>query len=115
MTEPDTHGTGSGTQVAHYRNLRQQLEELAASVQELSVGAEAWVGRWLGPKPYATLAAAAGLGYVLGGGLPNFVVRQAFKLTARLTAALLIARFLLDNVNTGRTAPERHGRDDRPQ
>jgi len=38
-------------------------------------------------RPYATLAVAAGVGYILGGGLPNWASRLAFNVGSRMALA----------------------------
>ena len=48
------------------------------------------IERQLGRRPYATLAAAAGVGYVLGGGLATPLTRIAIGAMMRLAVALAV-------------------------
>ena len=69
--------------------------------------------------PYRTIAAAFGLGYVLGGGVPKFVVRLAGIALVRAagTAALTsgAAQDLIDRAMQGRGHREGNGHSRRYQ
>jgi hypothetical protein len=63
---------------ARARAISAEAKALSGTVEETLHDVETYVRERMRTHPYATLAAAAGVGYVLGGGLPS-----------RLTAVLL--------------------------
>lgn len=69
----DVHTIGD-----HGRRLRRDAVALAAEVRSATADLERYLTEEVRRRPYGTLGAAAGIGYVLGGGL-----------SARLTAVLL--------------------------
>lgn len=50
-------------------DLRRAAEEVASSVEQLYRTGDAFLGKHAQERPYAVLGAAAGIGFVLGGGL----------------------------------------------
>jgi len=62
----------------HCRQIDHDVHALAAAVQDATDGLEAYLTEHVHRRPYLTLGVAAGVGYVLGGGLRS-----------RLTAVLL--------------------------
>ena len=67
---------GERTQSDVFRDgMKVVREELASSLRDQ-----------LERRPYVTLGAAAGIGYVLGGGVPKFVVRLAAGIGLRFAA-----------------------------
>jgi ElaB/YqjD/DUF883 family membrane-anchored ribosome-binding protein len=79
---------------AEAQRVRQRLGEVGTSVRDLSRDAEDLAREWLDVNPYASLAVAAGLGYVLGGGLPHVVIRRAFGIGSRMAVDMMLARVL---------------------
>lgn len=51
-------------------------------------------------QPYATLTVAAGVGYVLGGGVPTAALRMLMGVGGRLAVGHVIARLVADSVDT---------------
>ena len=86
MTSPDSsNGGGDASSAAdgrsfgdHCRQINQDAHALAAAVQDATSGLEGYLTERVHSRPFVTLGAAVGVGYVLGGGL-----------RPRLTAALL--------------------------
>jgi hypothetical protein len=86
MTSPDgSSGAGDASSAAdgrsfgdHCRQIDQDTHALVAAVQDATSGLEGYLTERMQSRPFVTLGVAAGVGYVLGGGLGP-----------RLTAALL--------------------------
>jgi ElaB/YqjD/DUF883 family membrane-anchored ribosome-binding protein len=72
---PDTRSLGD-----HGRQIQHDAETLAAAVRDATDGVQRYLTENVEQCPYSTLGVAAGIGYVLGGGL-----------SSRLTAMLLAA------------------------
>lgn len=72
---PETRSLGD-----HCRQLHHDAHALAAAMQDATNGLEGYLTERVHNRPYVTLGVAAGVGYVLGGGLRS-----------RLTAVLLAA------------------------
>ena len=70
---PDARSLGD-----HCRQINQDAHELAAAVHDATDALEGYLKEQVHRQPYVTLGVAAGVGYVLGGGLRS-----------RLTAVLL--------------------------
>src|SRR5262245_19863179 len=64
--------------------VRADVAALTQSARELIEEAHDVVRSYLEEKPYATLGAALGAGYVLGGGLPIGLMRTLFGVGGRL-------------------------------
>src|SRR5512147_2241401 len=58
------------------QRLGEELTDLGGTVHDLVDGARAAAREQLQQQPYVVIAIAAGVGYVLGGGLPRGVVRR---------------------------------------
>lgn len=69
-----------------------ELDELGDTAREMVDSARALIGEKLRRQPYAVLATAVGVGYVLGGGLPRGVLRAALLLGGRLMLQNAVAR-----------------------
>jgi len=86
----DDGASAAAQQGAHA--MREEWDKVGAAVRELSRDADELARGWLEANPYATLAVAAGVGYVLGGGLPHIVVRRALGLGSRMAIDMMLAR-----------------------
>src|SRR5262245_52406569 len=75
------------------RRLSSELNELSGTVQELAEGCSAVAREQLKRQPYVVLAVAAGIGYVLGGGLPRGVIGRLLFLGGRVALQGAIANF----------------------
>jgi hypothetical protein len=101
MPQYETHGGNGmpkspkvGERIDHIGDTAQQLiSEARGAVEDVS----AWLdikGR-VERHPYGTLAMAAGVGYVLGGGLFTPLTARFFRLAARLAALPFVKDELL--------------------
>jgi hypothetical protein len=70
--------------MAQGQKVREDVVALAGAVRQAARGWEALVRDRLERRPYATLAVAAGVGYVLGGGLPTSLLRVMIGVGGRL-------------------------------
>jgi len=70
------------------RRIQQDASRLATHVQDLGSDIEGFLAGQVRERPYATLAAAAGVGYVLGGGLGSRLTLLAFGVATRLAMAM---------------------------
>jgi hypothetical protein len=70
--------------------MRSDLTALADHTQRAVSGWRRYLRLRLEEQPYATLAVAAGVGCVLGGGLPSPILRVALAVGGRLAAERLI-------------------------
>jgi len=61
--------------------VRQDLIAVMGALRQVTRGGEGLLRDRLERRPYATLAVAAGVGYVLGGGIPSGLVRLLLGLT----------------------------------
>ncbi len=74
------------------KRIEQELASLAEAARHAAEGWESALRERLERNPYATLAIAAGIGYVLGGGLPTSLVRIGFALSGRAVIDHLVAQ-----------------------
>jgi hypothetical protein len=74
------------------RRLGDDFAALAEEALHVALGWRALLCRRLERTPYATLAVAAGVGYVLGGGVPSAVVRTLIGVGGRIAVEHAIAR-----------------------
>ena len=77
------------------QRVRREVGGLTAELEGALADLERFVRDQLERRPYATLGAASGLGYVLGGGVPVALSRMAFGMGGRL-AILMMAQRLRD-------------------
>lgn len=78
--------------------VRDQASDLQASAQELydQVGyavqdAQETITTQLKQRPFVVLGAAAGVGYVLGGGLPTWLTRAALRIGMRAATTIAVS------------------------
>jgi len=71
------------------RDVGQNAQALASSVESTFRELETILGQQVERRPYATLAAAVGLGYVLGGGLPSRMTSLLLGIGSRVALAAL--------------------------
>jgi len=103
----DLRANGSGTDTAPRPDEDVSVQDLAADTLHLLRSLRSASGAWeeqlsaaMCRNPYATLGAAAGVGYVLAGGLAPAAVRVAVSAGWRLGAAALL-RSLIDAPQSG--------------
>jgi len=71
------------------RRIQEDASRLAAHVQDVGSEMEGVLAGQVRERPYTTLAAAAGVGYVLGGGLGSRLTLLAFGMATRLAMAMI--------------------------
>jgi len=76
------------------RRVERDLEDLRDAIRQTVTTGQNLVRSRLRDQPYATLLAAAGVGYVLGGGLPRIPVRLLLGLGGRLAYGALMTQLL---------------------
>lgn len=72
--------------------VREEFIDFAGAALHVARGWRSLLRDRLERQPYATLAVAAGVGYVLGGGLPTPVVRVLIGVGGRLAVERVIAQ-----------------------
>lgn len=75
------------------RRVREDLEGLVSAVVEARSAWEDRLRERLTERPYLGLAAAAGVGYVLGAGASPLLLRAAFGIGSRVALAMVMRRF----------------------
>src|SRR5689334_9545276 len=75
------------------QRVRRDVGDLTSEVEGALGELETVVREQLTQRPYTTLAAAAGLGYVLGGGIPVALTRMMFGIGGRLAFVMLAQQF----------------------
>ena len=79
--------------LAESQRLRSDVAALAGAVRHVTHGWEEVLRDRLDRRPYSTLAAAAGIGYVLGGGLPTAFLRVLLGVGGRIAFERALNRF----------------------
>lgn len=87
----------------HGRHIHHDAHALAAAVQEATDDLERYLTEQMEERPYTTLGVAAGVGFVLGGGLRAGLTAVLFGAATRLAMALA-ARELAARVSPGASA-----------
>jgi hypothetical protein len=101
-------GSGSQPQDArslgdHCRQIHHDAHALAAAVQGATDDLERYVTEQVHRRPYSTLGVAAGVGFVVGGGLRSRLTAVLFGAATRLAMALA-ARELAARLSPGASA-----------
>ena len=78
------------------QHAKEKVQHVAAQGKAVAGGATAAVLDHAREKPYVSLAAAFGLGYVLGGGLFSPTTGRVLRLGAKLAAVPMVQNLLLD-------------------
>jgi hypothetical protein len=78
--------------LAQGQRIREDVTALAGAVRQVTHGWEAVLRDRLEHRPYTTLAAAAGIGYVLGGGLPTSLLRVLLGVGGRIAFERALTR-----------------------
>lgn len=98
MTNPDrSNGAGDPSPAAdgrsladHCRQINQGAHALVAAVQDATSGLEGYLTERAHSRPYVTLGVAAGVGYVLGGGLGSRLTAVLFRAASRVALAVAV-------------------------
>jgi len=102
--EDERRGAGRLVTIAEEgEQIWQELSRIVASARRTGREGQAALRESLERYPYATLAAAATGGYLLGGGLPNWALRWALDVAGRVTWMGLVQHLL----DAGKTPRER--------
>jgi ElaB/YqjD/DUF883 family membrane-anchored ribosome-binding protein len=110
------NGAASATEPPHQeirslgdygRQIHHDAEELAAAVQEATTGVQRRLREQVEQRPYSCLGVAAGIGYVLGGGLSSPLTAMLLTAATRLAMALA-ARELGARLLPGGSASVQH-------
>ncbi len=95
-TPSGTEPQGHRSVVDHGREIQHDAQALAAAVQNAADDLQRYVTEQVGRQPYLTLGVAAGVGFVLGGGLrprlTALVLRTATRVALGLAVRELAAR-----------------------
>ncbi len=96
--EPHPGGNGAARPpsarelVEQGERIGQELVSLASTARHAAEGWEEVLRERIEERPYAALAIAATVGYVLGGGLPTSVLRIAIALSGRALIDSLVSQ-----------------------
>ena len=74
--------------------LRESAEAFATSLQQAADQATEAVRDQLEKRPFVVLGVAAGVGYVLGGGLPTFLTRALVRIGLRAATTAAVGRLV---------------------
>jgi hypothetical protein len=80
--------------VSESRHAREEAEQLAAALRRARIEWEETLRERFSRRPYATIATAVGVGYVLGGGLVPGLLRPLAAAGGRVALGLLLQRVL---------------------
>lgn len=72
------------------------LADMADSIQHLAAQATELIVDEARRNPYRTVLVAAGVGYVLGGGIPSWALRLGFNAAVRTALAAAAAKVAVD-------------------
>lgn len=75
------------------RRLTSELSEVGGTMNEIINDCRTLARQQLRRQPYTVLAVAAGVGYVLGGGLPGGIVRRLLFLGGRVALEGAVAKY----------------------
>jgi hypothetical protein len=100
MATPITDGNRLERLQQRGARVRREVSGLTGEVEEALTDLERLVREQLERRPYATLGAATGLGYLLGGGLPLGLSRLMFGLGGRM-AFVMMAQKLAASLGEG--------------
>lgn len=78
--------------------LRNAAEDVASSVEQLYRVGDAFLGKHAEDKPYVILGAAAGVGFVLGGGLASRFAGRLLNVLGRLAVTHAVDSWVASHV-----------------
>lgn len=78
--------------VQEWANLGESAQEFAGALGRTADEAKRLVEGQLEARPYVVLGAAAGLGYVLGGGVPSFLTRTLLNIGVRSAMSFAVGQ-----------------------
>lgn len=83
------------------QRVREDIAQFGDAARQAVSGWESVLRDRMRSQPYATLAVAAGVGYVLGGGMPPFVLRALLGFGGRVAIDNFIAQLATGNAGGG--------------
>jgi ElaB/YqjD/DUF883 family membrane-anchored ribosome-binding protein len=78
----------------HTADLKEEAQDIASSLSELTRDVTEQVSVHLEQRPYAVLGVAAAVGYVLGGGLASRITRAGIGVATRIGMGMLVKQFV---------------------
>jgi hypothetical protein len=72
------------------RQVQQEARALASGLEEAADEIEGFLREQMEQRPYGTLATAAGVGYVLGGGIPSPLTRLLLDYATRFAFTVAV-------------------------
>jgi hypothetical protein len=108
--EPESHAAPAVSLRSiggHARRIGHDAAALAAEVEDTSADLERFLTAGVRRRPYTTLGAAAGLGYVLGGGLRSPLTIMLLGTAARILAAEVVRQLSAINDPVSSRATDR--------
>lgn len=78
----------------HTNDLKEEAQDMASSLSELTKDVTEQVSMHLQQRPYAVLGVAAAVGYVLGGGIASRITRAGLGLATRIGTAMILKQFV---------------------
>jgi ElaB/YqjD/DUF883 family membrane-anchored ribosome-binding protein len=88
----------------HGRQIQHDAEALAAAVRDATDGAQRYLAAQVEQRPFTTVGVAAGVGYVLGGGLSSRLTTVLLGVATRVATGL-VARELGSRILQSGSAP----------
>jgi len=72
------------------------MDQVGQQLEHLTTQATQFLVDEARRNPYRTVLAAAGVGYVLGGGIPRWAMRMGFNAAVRMALAAAAAKVAVD-------------------
>ena len=90
----------------HGRQIQHDAEALAATVWDATDGVQRYLTAQVEQRPFSTLGVAAGVGYVLGGGLSSRLTAVLLATATRVATALVARELGARILQTGSTSAQ---------
>lgn len=84
---------GGSALAEHGRRIQHDAEALANSLRETTEGVQRYLATQVEQRPFSTLGVAAGVGYLLGGGLSSRLTVLLLGAGVRVATALIAREF----------------------
>lgn len=78
----------------HTQEAKEEAQMLASSLGELSQDLSSYLQEQVRTRPWAVLGVAAGVGYLLGGGIPSRITRAGMSMAARMSMGVLMRQLM---------------------
>lgn len=93
-SNPNSEGSKSPRRFA----VADDAKSLFTAVDSALHESESQVERWMRDQPLLTIGAAAGVGYLLGGGLTPRIAARLFSIGGRMVLAATLERWLVEQL-----------------